>query len=119
MRHRHSSLDMGMSDLGLDGRGPAMVPNSFATQMAMATGGLRNLKGRDEDTEGMMGRLMLARMKTLEEGFAEMVKEFRGIRSAGDSSNEGVAVSSRMKGKERLEKGGREPKNDLNISNSF
>jgi len=104
MRHRHSSLDMGMSELGLDGTGPVMVPNSFATQMAMATGGLKNLKARDEDTEGMMGRLMLARMKTLEEGFAEMVKELRGIRTAGYSSNEGM--SSKLKGKEKVEKGG-------------
>ncbi|KAF4634073.1 hypothetical protein G7Y89_g4042 [Cudoniella acicularis] len=97
-RHRRqSSLDMGMSDLGLEQNAPGMlgaVPSSFATQMAMATGGLKGLggggAGRREDTEGMMGRLMLARMKTLEEGFAEVVKEFRGMRTAGNSSAEGA-----------------------------
>ncbi|KAH6663014.1 hypothetical protein B0J14DRAFT_495308 [Halenospora varia] len=96
LRRRQSSLDMGMSDLGFD-QNPAnmlgAVPSSFATQMAMATGGLKGLQGgtrKTEDTDGMMGRLMLARMKTLEEGFAEVVKEFRGMRTAGNSSAEGA-----------------------------
>lgn len=107
IRHRRSSLDMGMSDLGLDTAGPGMVPSSFATQMALATGGLRGFregKGGGEDTEGMMGRLMLARMKTLEEGFAEVVREFKGLRNstAGNSSVEGGEGSAlRQKGKER------------------
>lgn len=109
MRHRKlSSLDMGMSELGLDNNEPGMlgaVPSSFATQMAMATGGLKTFGGRDrgkgEDTEGMMGRLMLARMKTLEEGFAEVVKEFRGMRTAGNSSVEGNEEVRKGKGKER------------------
>lgn len=82
------------------------VPSSFATQMAMATGALKGLgtrAGREEDTERMMGRLMLARMKTLEEGFAEVVREFRGMRTAGNSSveNESLGVVGRGKGKEK------------------
>jgi hypothetical protein len=109
MRRRRSSLDMGMSDLGLDTTTNAMlgaVPSSFATQMAMATGALKGLgtrAGREEDTERMMGRLMLARMKTLEEGFAEVVREFRGMRTAGNSSveNESLGVVGRGKGKEK------------------
>lgn len=101
---------MGVSDFGLDNNPNAMlgaVPSSFATQMAMATGALKGLgprAGREEDTEGMMGRLMLARMKTLEEGFAEVVKEFRGMRTAGNSSVEGndsLGFGGRGKGKER------------------
>jgi hypothetical protein len=64
--------------------------------MALATGGLKafgetgGAKGGEGDDSGMMGRLMLARMKTLEEGFAEVVKEFRGmgLRTAGNSSVE-------------------------------
>ncbi|RDL30325.1 Uncharacterized protein BP5553_10203 [Venustampulla echinocandica] len=96
VRHHQSSLDMGMSDLAFDQNALGAVPSSFATQMAMAMGGLKGIggggmgAGRGEDTEGMMGRLMLARMKTLEEGFAEVVKEFRGMRTAGNSEVEGV-----------------------------
>jgi hypothetical protein len=97
VRHRRSSLDMGMSELGLDATQAGMVPSSFATQMALATGGLKGLGFEDRkkggEDEGMMGRLMLARMKTLEEGFQEVVREFRnsGIRNstAGNSSVEG------------------------------
>jgi hypothetical protein len=102
---------MGMSELGLENNAPGMlgaVPSSFATQMALATGGLKafgergGAKGGEGDDSGMMGRLMLARMKTLEEGFAEVVKEFRGmgLRTAGNSSvelNENVG-----KGKGRM-----------------
>lgn len=109
MRRRRSSLDMGMSDLGLDNNPNALlgaVPSSFATQMAMATGVLKGLgarAGREEDTEGMMGRLMLARMKTLEEGFAEVVREVRGMRTAGNSSveNDSLGFGGRGKAKER------------------
>ncbi|KAH8651640.1 hypothetical protein BGZ60DRAFT_189390 [Tricladium varicosporioides] len=96
VRRRQSSLDMGMSDLGFDQNQANIlgaVPSSFATQMAMATGGLKGPQSgtkKAEDTDGMMGRLMLARMKTLEEGFAEVVKEFRGMRTAGNSSAEGA-----------------------------
>jgi len=100
---------MRVSDLGLDSNPNAMlgaVPSSFATQMAMATGALKGLgtrAGTEDDTGGMMGRLMLARMKTLEEGFAEVVKEFRGMRTAGNSSveNESLGFGGRGKGKER------------------
>ncbi|TVY49034.1 Calcium channel, partial [Lachnellula occidentalis] len=106
LRHRVSSLDMGMSDFGLDNNHMlGAVPSSFATQMAMATGGLKGLHRKEQGDEGMMGRLMLARMKTLEEGFAEVVKEFKGMqsRTAGNSSVEGLDadVTSRDKGKGR------------------
>jgi hypothetical protein len=111
---------MGMSELGLENNAPGMagaVPNSFATQMALATGGLKGFGGREatkgEDTDGMMGRLMLARMKNLEEGFAEVVKEFRGMRTAGNSSveNENLGVSHKWKGKERERAPRRKKKN--------
>jgi hypothetical protein len=110
---------MGMSELGLDHLAPGgnplgMVPSSFATQMAMANrfGGreARDLARETErKTEAMMGRLMLARMKTLEEGFAEVVKEFRELSTrttAGNSSVEGsllgAAVNAKGKGKEKV-----------------
>lgn len=84
--------------MGLDGTGAGMlgaVPSSFATQMAMATGVVRGVQEEDS----MMGRLMLARMKTLEEGFAEIVREFKGLNSsrmgttAGNSSVEGGSLA--------------------------
>jgi len=64
------------------------VPSSFATQMAMATG-MGKRQGREE-SEGMMGRLMLARMKTLEEGFQEVVKEFRSLSRVNTNANSPV-----------------------------
>jgi hypothetical protein len=118
VRHRRSSLDMGMSALGLDafnGAQAGMVPSSFATQMALATGGLAGRIGARQDRdEGMMGRLMLARMKTLEEGFAEVVRGFRGMRTAGNSSYEGDGGSGggvevrnlKGKGKEKRKREG-------------
>lgn len=63
------------------------VSSSFVTQMAMATGiigpGPQRAKDkaqreRDNDRD-RMSRLVLARMKTLEEGFADVVKEMRGL----------------------------------------
>ncbi|RDW69847.1 hypothetical protein BP6252_08867 [Coleophoma cylindrospora] len=111
MRHRRSSLDMGMSELGMGENLAGAVPSSFATQMAMATGAAKRT-GNDE-TEGMMGRLMLARMKTLEEGFQEVVREFRGLSRPNTTktnspvetggSDQGAAQERRRrkKGKER------------------
>lgn len=67
------------------------VPSSFVTQMAMATGMFKPGQGanekaqreRDNDRD-RMSRLVLARMRTLEEGFADVVKEMRGFqRSSG------------------------------------
>lgn len=85
MRHRRSSLDMGMSELGAgEANMLGAVPSSFATQMAMATGMAKRQGG--EETDGMMGRLMLARMKTLEEGFQEVIREFRGLSRANTTS---------------------------------
>ncbi|KAL8399990.1 hypothetical protein RB594_000410 [Gaeumannomyces avenae] len=79
------------------------VPSSFATQMAMATGmigpmgpgGLRGAAAAHQaaaaaerrDSSDRMSRLVLARMKTLEEGFADVVREMRVLqRSSGHPS---------------------------------
>ncbi|KAI0155003.1 hypothetical protein GGR57DRAFT_103059 [Xylariaceae sp. FL1272] len=61
------------------------VPASFATQMAMATGQFRARTGsaeRHRENADRMSRLVLARMKTLEEGFADVVREVQLMRSA-------------------------------------
>ncbi|KAI0203805.1 hypothetical protein F4808DRAFT_389144 [Astrocystis sublimbata] len=62
------------------------VPASFATQMAMATGQLRGLNRnssaeRDREDSDRMSRLVLARMKTLEESFREVAREVQLMRS--------------------------------------
>jgi hypothetical protein len=89
IRRRRSSMDMAMditSDLGLpDPNFIGAVPASFATQMAMATGLMKNTSAGNDSTDRMMGRLMLARMKTLEEGLQEVVREFKEMRTQGNS----------------------------------
>ncbi len=60
------------------------ISSSFATQMAMATGQFKGLSrgSQDRETTERLNRLVLAKMKTLEEGFADVVKEMRVMRSA-------------------------------------
>ncbi|KAI2617568.1 hypothetical protein GGS26DRAFT_596428 [Hypomontagnella submonticulosa] len=102
-----SSVDVDInSDMGLDAHNEfGAVPSSFATQMAMATGQLKalNRNNRDREDEDRMGRLVLARMKTLEESFADVVKEMRVLRSAvptaqnsGDDGSWRTATSSEL-----------------------
>jgi hypothetical protein len=64
------------------------VPSSFATQMAMATGLLHGSRGgRGGADHDRMSRLVLAKMKTLEESFADVVREMRAMqRSSGRPS---------------------------------
>ncbi|KAI1335463.1 hypothetical protein F5Y15DRAFT_250248 [Xylariaceae sp. FL0016] len=83
-RRKASSIDIDInSDMGLDANNDfGAVPASFATQMAMATGQL--MGGRtssDRENADRMSRLVLARMKTLEESFADVVREMRVTRS--------------------------------------
>lgn len=118
MTRRMSSSDLldvqsdlaGVADHDLNAFGG--VPSSFVTQMAMATGMItpgganarhaandKAQRERDNDRD-RMSRLVLARMKTLEEGFADVVKEMRGLqRSSGfpstahNSASEGTGSS--------------------------
>jgi hypothetical protein len=75
------AMDLG-SDIGdnkaIGGGYVGALPASLGTQMAYAAEGLRaNSRGDDGDRD-MFGRLMLARMNNLEEGFREVVHEMRG-----------------------------------------
>ena len=99
-----AASEMGLLDAGHDFGG--MVPSSFATQMALATGQLKGLglgrggrgggggggissqgeRDRDRESTDRLNRLVLARMKALEEGFADVVREMRGMRSTAPSS---------------------------------
>ncbi|KAH0613298.1 uncharacterized protein H6S33_009678 [Morchella sextelata] len=69
----------------------AMVPSSFATQMAMATG-TRGGVGDD-----MLGRLVLARIGTLEEGMKDVKDILREVKKLSAKSKD----KSRERGKER------------------
>lgn len=87
---RLSSVDLSiMSDhtnLPFAGEDPnAGLPGSFQTQMAMAMmkdNRLRAAGGIDGADRDRMGRLVLARMKTLEESFSEIIKEMRDLRNS-------------------------------------
>jgi hypothetical protein len=74
------AMDFG-SDIGdnkaIGGGYVGALPASLGTQMAYATEALRADSRRDGDGD-MFGRLMLARMNNLEEGFREVVHEMRG-----------------------------------------
>lgn len=92
---RHSiTMDLG-SDLGdnkaIGGGYVGGIPQSFATQMAYATGAMRAGQAANNGNEDQqrMSKLMLARMSTLEEGFREVLKEVKDwrrdeTRRAGD-----------------------------------
>ena len=83
-RSHSFTMDLG-SDIGDNkaiGGGYIGVPNSFATQMAYATGAMRAgqaAAGGNEEQQ-RMGKLMLARMNALEEGFREVLKEVKDWR---------------------------------------
>ncbi|KAI0175948.1 hypothetical protein GGR52DRAFT_337830 [Hypoxylon sp. FL1284] len=110
---RVSSVDVDISsDMGLDAHNEfGAVPSSFATQMAMATGQLKALHRGSQDREDAdrMSRLVLARMKTLEEGFADVVKEMRVMRStaptaqnSGDDGSWRTGASSEMQSTRKM-----------------
>ncbi|KHN98180.1 uncharacterized protein MAM_03941 [Metarhizium album ARSEF 1941] len=105
---RLSSVDLSlMSDhLGIEDNNLGLA-GSFQTQMAMALmkdSRLRAAGGLEAADRDRMGRLVLARMKTLEESFADVIKEMRDLKnsstapqsqlnSSGDDFREGIASS--------------------------
>lgn len=118
---RHSfTMDLG-SDIGdnkaIGGGYIGGVPNSFATQMAFATGAMRAgqaAAGGNEDQQ-RMGKLMLARMNALEEGFREVLKEVKDwrkdeTRSAGDTPEIKFAEMKVVRTKSKRSGNGKEGK---------
>ncbi|KAA6407757.1 MAG: integral membrane channel [Lasallia pustulata] len=105
------ALELG-SDIGdnkaIGGGFVGAVPSSFQTQMAFATGaiGTGQVAGSGSDDQRMMGRLMLARMNTLEEGFREILQEVKDWRkvdaraSQGDHRGSNGGRPSKKSGKE-------------------
>ena len=84
---------------GLDGGGISGMPNSFSEQMLREREFERRReedRRRTEDEQnGMMNRLMLTRMHTLEEGFREVLREIKVIsHSTTNSSKVGSEVGA-------------------------
>lgn len=84
---RLSSVDLSVlsdqSNLAFAGAADAPLAGSFQTQMAMAMmrdNRMRAGNSGEAADRDRMGRLVLARMKTLEESFADMIKEVRDIK---------------------------------------
>jgi hypothetical protein len=75
------AMDLG-SDIGdnkaIGGGYVGALPASLGTQMAYAAEAFRTNGRGDDGDRDMFGRLMLARMNNLEEGFREVVHEMRG-----------------------------------------
>ncbi|KAL3454360.1 hypothetical protein BJX65DRAFT_260390 [Aspergillus insuetus] len=88
--HHDASVLEGLgSDLG-DGKAIANgfmggAPSSFTTQMAYATGGIRR-RGEPHGNQDMLSKLVLARMNNIEEGFREVIKEVKDLRSSRSHS---------------------------------
>lgn len=107
-RQRSLLFDLG-SDLG-DNRAVAggfagVLPSSFNTQMAFATGNLR--RDGPSQTQDMLSKLVLARMNNIEEGFREVIKEVKDLRRTGSSRSRSrpdeLRAATREK-KKRVEK---------------
>jgi hypothetical protein len=97
---RSSSLDLGlMLSLEPQAHNIGAVPSSFGTQMALATGEL----GRRAGDESALGRLMLVRMKGLEESIRGLAREVKELRdgTVKEGNTEGSAEERAKKGKER------------------
>ena len=114
-RSQSFTMDLG-SDIGDNkaiGGGFIGVPNSFATQMAYATGAMRARQataGGNEDQQ-RMGKLMLARMNALEQGFREVLKEVKDWRkdetkSSGDAAEVKFAEMKVAKAKSKRNSNG-------------
>jgi hypothetical protein len=99
------ALDLA-SDLGDNRAAPNInileaLPASFGTQLEMAARRLQPIGG-DSDTMRRLNKLMLARMSTLEQGFAEVLREVKGLsRGASSLGNSSVEGESRGKGKRK------------------
>ncbi|KAJ5557319.1 hypothetical protein N7494_001234 [Penicillium frequentans] len=85
-RQRSLLFDLG-SDLGdnkaVAGGFSGVIPSSFNTQMALATGNLR--RDGPSQSQDMLSKLVLARMNNIEEGFREVIKEVKDLRRTGSS----------------------------------
>ncbi|MCJ1251916.1 hypothetical protein MMC30_009154 [Trapelia coarctata] len=92
-RRDFSALDIA-SDLGdnkaIGGAFAGTVPASFATQkgfmMTSAMKAKQAAAAEEKEDQRMLSKLMLSRMKTLEEGFSEVLREVKDWRKEGNKS---------------------------------
>ncbi|CAK7271934.1 hypothetical protein SEPCBS57363_004875 [Sporothrix epigloea] len=111
IRHPHrraSSFDIGSESdaqselLTASAVGPALasadaaLPGSFTSQMALATA-MNNARatGETDRDRDRMSRLVLARMKTLEESFADVVLELRSLQKQREHQHRDKMASGR------------------------
>ncbi|KAF4421249.1 YVC1-vacuolar cation channel [Fusarium acutatum] len=111
---RLSSVDLSAMSDQVVGDHIGAMPGSFQTQLAtfMKDNRLRAGGGNDSGDRDRMGRLVLARMKTLEESFADVIKEMRDLknsstvpttrRNSGDEANMEPMIE--VAGRDRLRK---------------
>ncbi|TDZ22735.1 Calcium channel YVC1 [Colletotrichum orbiculare MAFF 240422] len=90
---RLSSVDMSIlsDNINMAPDDPAGgMPSSFQTQMAMALMKDARIngagRGQDSGDSNRMSKLVLARMKTLEESFADVARELRGLKTNSNST---------------------------------
>ncbi|KIV99608.1 uncharacterized protein PV09_08783 [Verruconis gallopava] len=105
------ALDLA-SDLGDNRAGPSVnileaLPASFGTQMEMSMRRHQQHHGvgdGDGDTARRLNKLVLARMSTLEQGFAEVLREVKGLsRGASTRGNSSVEGDSKSKSKRKTQ----------------
>ncbi|KAL1304520.1 hypothetical protein AAFC00_003506 [Neodothiora populina] len=122
--------DLGDNRYGPDPMSPGL-PASFSEQLRRERDFDREMERRheqkrrqqEEEEKGMVGRIMLARMNTLEEGFREVLREVKDLASvAGANSSRGgseIGIGNRHKpgtggqlplGGKGVKLGGRSPK---------
>jgi hypothetical protein len=79
------------------------LPASFSTQIEMAARARRGNQGSGDEESKRMSRIMLARMTTLEEGFRDVLKEVKGLKTDGapSSSPPSELARRRNKGKKK------------------
>lgn len=117
------ALELG-SDIGdnkaVGGGFVGAVPSSFATQMAFATDAMRlgqaAVASGNED-QRMMGKLMLARMNGLEEGFREVLKEVKDWRKEESRSVGDDRSDMKSGGKDKIRKSTRKDERSKPKSN--
>lgn len=103
---RLSSVDMSILSDNIAPDDPTGgMPSSFQTQMAMALMKDARLngagRGQDSGDSNRMSKLVLARMKTLEESFADVARELRGLKT---NSNSTAPTTRRNSSGEELQK---------------
>lgn len=86
-------VSSGMNPMGGDDGAPASFSDAFMRERDFERRRQEEKKRSEEEEKGMVNRIMLARMNTLEEGFREVLKEIKTISTT--AANASAAVSRR------------------------